>query len=300
MNSKDEFQNKAVTSISLDDALLDFILSREAMLCSAGTTRLYTKILTPFIKWLKENGLSSPKDIEAKHIRLYLANLAKRGLSSSYVHCNARNIKTLIIFCLNEGYINQPIRFEMPRLAKKALPYLTVEQLHKVFLGCTTPRDKALILLMTDTGLRRAEICDLTWNDINLKTGIVLCRKGKGNKARTVVIGVKTRRALLAYSHDIHHETKDAVFQTKAGTRLTDNGLRSLLIRIGNNAGIHLSPHMLRRTFATLALKAGMSIVHIQGLLGHASIEQTRSYIQSITEDVIEAHHEHSPIDSFI
>ena len=57
---------------------------------------------------------------------------------------------------------------------------------------------------------------------------------------------------------------------------------------------------MLRRTFATLSIKAGMNLVHLQGLLGHSSIEMTRHYIQMLDEDLIEAHKEFGPIDKFL
>jgi len=74
--------------------------------------------------------------------------------------------------------------------------------------------------------------------------------------------------------------------------------LRSLLLRIGKKAGIHLSPHALRRTFATLSLQNGMDIVSLQTLLGHSSLETTRRYIQWLDSDLLEDHRKHSPADN--
>jgi hypothetical protein len=67
------------------------------------------------------------------------------------------------------------------------------------------------------------------------------------------------------------------------------NVLRSILLRISERSGIHIAPHALRRTFATLALKAGMNPLHLQGLLGHSSLEMTRRYAQMMDEDLVEA-----------
>jgi integrase/recombinase XerD len=60
---------------------------------------------------------------------------------------------------------------------------------------------------------------------------------------------------------------------------------------------VHIAPHALRRTFATLALKAGMNPLHLQGLLGHSSLEMTRRYVQMMDEDLVEAHRMYGPVD---
>ncbi len=80
---------------------------------------------------------------------------------------------------------------------------------------------------------------------------------------------------------------------------MSPEGLGSVLKRISKRAGIHLTSHALRRTFATLSLKAGMNLIHLQGLMGHSSIEMTRHYVKTLDEDLLNAHQEHGPIDSF-
>ena len=90
------------------------------------------------------------------------------------------------------------------------------------------------------------------------------------------------------------------VFQCGPGKRFTISGMRSWVLRIGKRAGIKLSPHALRRTFATLALKAGMNVFQLQGLLGHSSLEMTRRYVAMLDEDLVDAHKKHGPIDHFL
>ncbi len=125
-------------------------------------------------------------------------------------------------------------------------------------------------------------------------------RKTKNKKARSVFIGIKTRRALLRYRRTISHEDNDPLFQTYSGTRLKPSGLRQVLRRIGEKSGIKFSAHDLRRTFATLSLRAGMNVLHLQSLLGHSSLEMTRRYVEMVREDLSEAHKEHGPIDHFL
>lgn len=296
----DEKQKWALASFALRDAYTDFILSRQAMLCSPKTLNWYTFTLGKVIEWWIENGITTPQEIEARHVRAYLSLMAGKGLADTYIHNHARAIRTLLKFFQTEKYITTPVTFQMPSMADKRLPCLSTEDVQKLLTDCQNPRDKAVILLMVDTGLRRAEVCALNWEDVEISNGLVRVVRGKGGKARSVVVGVSTRRALLAYRRKINPQPDQPLFQTKEAGRFTNNGLRSLLLRIGERAGVKVSPHALRRTFATMSLRAGMNLLHLQGLLGHSTIEMTRRYVQMVDDDLLEAHNTHGPIDNFL
>jgi integrase/recombinase XerD len=293
-------QKWAVASYHLQDAYTDFILSRQAMLCSPATLRFYSSTAGKFMQWLEQNGVLKPEEISTHHVHAYLSGLVEKKLSDWYINGHARAIKTTIRFFHEEKYIPELIKFKMPAVAKKRLLSFNIEQVQQIIKSCSNPRDKALILLLVDSGLRRAEVCTLDWADIDISTGIVRVERGKGGKARSVIIGVHTRRALLKYRHEISHEDNEPVFQTVRGKRITHDGLRSLVVRVGKQAGIHITPHALRRTFATLSLRAGMNLIQLQGLLGHSTLEMTRHYVDMMEEDLVQAHREHGPIDSFI
>ena len=296
----DEKQKWALASYALRNAYTDFILSRQAMLCSPKTINWYSFTLGKVIEWMVENGITMPKEIEARHIRAYLSSMAGKGLADSYIHNHARAIRTLLAFFHNEEYITTPITFQMPSIAEKRLPCLSSEDVQKLLADCQTPRDKAVILLMVDTGLRRAEVCALNWEDVEVSSGLVRVVRGKGGKARSVVVGVSTRRAILAYRRQLNPQSDQPLFQAKGGGRFTNNGLRSLLLRVGERAGVKVTPHALRRTFATMSLRAGMNLLHLQGLLGHSTIEMTRRYVNMVDDDLLEAHKTHGPIDNFL
>lgn len=287
-------------TLALKDGYLDFILSRKAKLVSEGMIKFYDCTAKTFLNYLEEKGIKTVDEISASHVRAFLSSLHERGLSDSYIHGNARAIRTMVRFFHFEGYTSKLIKFDMPKVEKKRLPFLKLEEVQLVLKACNSKRDKALFLFMIDTGLRRAELISLNWKDVNIENGVIVVRRGKGGKPRSVIIGIKTRRALLAYKRKINPEESEPLFQTRNGTRFTKDGFTSLFRRISNKSNIHISPHMLRRTFATLALKAGMNLVHLQGFLGHSSIEMTRHYIQMLDEDLIEAHNLFGPIDNFI
>ena len=92
------------------------------------------------------------------------------GASEQYVHNHARAVRTFVRFLHEEKYTPDLIKFAMPPLSKQRLPYLKADEVMKVLEYCQNPRDKAIILLMVDTGIRRAELIDLNWGDIDLKS----------------------------------------------------------------------------------------------------------------------------------
>ena len=221
-------------------------------------------------------------------------------MSDSYINLHARSIRTLLLFWHEEKYIPERVKFKMPSIAAKQLRFLTAKEVQIIVDACETARDKALVLLMVDTGARRGEVCALNWQDVDIATGLIRIVEGKGGKTRSVVVGVKTRRALLAYRREVDSEPAKPLFQTSDGFRLLEMGVRSVMVRLSQKTGVQVSPHALRRTFATLSLKAGMNPLHLQALLGHTTLEMTRRYIQMVDDDLVEAHREYGPIDNIL
>jgi site-specific recombinase XerD len=243
--------------------------------------------------------VTSPQEITARHVRKYLAQLVGTGKSDTTVHDHARTIKTLLRFWHAEGYLAAPIIFAMPRLLKKRLPVLTADQLKQVLSSGLSSRDSALIMFIADSGLRRAEVCALNWEDIDIASGLLCVRRGKGGKTLAAVIGAGTRRALLAYRRTVKsQEGASPVFLARSGTRLTPAAVMLLFQRLSQRTGIHLTAHALRRTFVILSLRGGMDVLHLQALLGHSSLEMVRPYAQMIDDDLLQDHHAHSPIDN--
>ena len=292
-------QKQTLASVSLKDAYTDFELSRRAMQCTSATLAFYKYTAGRFLSWLTERGIASPDEVQAKHVREYLAELVGNGKSDNTVHDNARAIKTLLRFWNIENYMPSPIAFAMPKVSKKRLPCLTAEELSKVIAACKNPRDKALVLFMADSGLRRSEVIALNWVDVDMTSGLVTVRRGKGGKARSAVVGATTRRTLLQYRRTLKDSSNNApLFQTREGTRFVSDGFIQIFNRMRKRSGIHVTPHALRRTFVILSLRADMDVLHLQAMLGHSSLEMVQHYAQMVDDDLLREHKAHSPIDN--
>lgn len=271
----------------------DFMLSRQAMRCTRSTLEWYTFTTGAFVKWLSENGVLTPDEITARHVRQFLVNL--EGKSSNTIHGNARAIRTFVKFLYAEGHITQPVKFDMPKLEQKRLACLTAEQVQTV-LKAANCRDRALVSVLVDTGLRRAELSALNWSDVDFQTGLVRVVRGKGGKFRTVATGAKTRRYLLAWRRQCPN-IEGALFQTSQGERLEGDAIRRVCKRLGQRTGVQFSPHALRRTAATLLLKSGCDLETLRRILGHSSLEMLSVYVSLMDGDIQEAARKHSPID---
>lgn len=299
----------ATTDINVTDAFDSFMLSREAMYVTDSTLSFYQYNLTKFIKWLRERNYTSVQLISANVVREYLSELRTRQsktnkekkLSDAYIHGNARSIRTFLRFCLEEGFIEKPVKFKMPILSKKQLRVLNEEEVLKVLASCERLRDKCIFSLMVDTGLRLTEVCSLNWQDFSIVKGTLRVMSGKGRNYRVVACGAKSKVLLRRYYQEIKGEIDEDtplfLLDDESG-RLTSRGLGSVLLRLQAKSGVKFSAHALRRTFAKLALRSGMDIVHIQNMMGHENIETTRHYIQDLDEsDIIMAARRFSPID---
>jgi len=286
-----------LASLNLQDGYTDFTLSRQAMNCTPSTMLFYQFTAGSFVLWIASQGVTDPQQVTARHVRQYLAMLIDQGRKDTTVHAHARAIRTLVRFWYAENYIPTLIKFDMPKLSRKRLPVLTAEQLQQVVKACNV-RDRAIVLFMVDSGLRRGELINLHWADVDIQTGLVRVRQGKGRKDRSAVIGAKTRRALLAYRRTLSSRNDNSpLFQTNEGTRFTGNGLMMVFRRLAKRTGINFSAHALRRTFAILSLRAGMNPLHLQNLGGWADLEMVQHYAQMVDEDLLQEHHAHSPID---
>ncbi len=288
-----------LASFALRDAYTDFVLSRQAVQCTPATLTFYNYTAGKFLQWLEQKSVTTPQEVTARQVREYLAEVAANGKSDKTVNANARAIRTLVRFWHTEGYMPELIKFAMPKIAKKRLPVLTADELTKVIAACENPRDKAIVLFMADSGLRRAEVIALNWGDVDMQSGLVKVAKGKGGKARSAVIGANTRRALLAYRRTVQSVTDNApMFQARGGTRLTGTGLLLIYRRLSQRTGIHFSPHAMRRTFVILSLRAEMDVLHLQAMLGHASLDMVQRYAQMVDDDLLQSHRKSSPIDN--
>ena len=289
--------------ITLIEMLDSYLLDAMARQLFPKTLNFYQQQLRPFLAYVAQFGVERPEQLTARHIRAYLVSLRQRELSDNSIHAAARAIRAFCNFMVNEDVLTEsPMRkVQMPRRSKRILPAFTPEEMEKLVLACTHPRDRAIILFLADTGCRASEFVALNEGDVDLREGIVVIREGKGRKDRVVYMGVAARRELARYFRERGEMwCRDPLWiSLTTAKRLTTSGLRILLRRVGKRAGVdHCHPHTFRRTCALWSLRAGMDIYRLQRIMGHADLTMLQRYLALAHDDVQEAHRKHGAVDS--
>ena len=158
----------------------------------------------------------------------------------------------------------------------------------------TGMRNYVMMRLMLDTGLRLSEAVNLKWRDLDLNTGKLMVRQGKGAKDRTLWIGDADLELLRAWRE---RQAKDVngnpehVFTTLEGKPVSPRYVQQMVKRYATKAGIqkNIHPHTLRHTFATDLYRETSKIRLVQKALGHANLSTTQIYTHIVDEELEEA-----------
>jgi len=158
----------------------------------------------------------------------------------------------------------------------------------------TSHRNKMMIQLMLDTGLRLAEACSLRWKDVNLTSGKLMVRQGKGAKDRTLWIGENRLEALREWKErqiEWLDKAPEHVFTTREGKPLNHRYVQDMVSNYSEKAGIdkNVHPHTLRHTFATDLYRETGKIRLVQKALGHADLSTTMIYTHIVDDELEDA-----------
>ena len=151
-------------------------------------------------------------------------------------------------------------------------------------------RDRAILELLYGAGLRLGEAARSDVTDLDLRSGVLLVRNGKGRKDRIVPICGAAATALELYVTEGRPELATgidaALFLSRDGARLGGAGLRARIRYYGHRIGVRLIPHALRHTCATHLLRGGADLRHVQALLGHRRLTTTALYTRVAITDL--------------
>ncbi len=289
----------------LERAALPFMLDCEARRLTPQTRAYYEARLRQFRAWCAPQGITRLEEVTPELLRAWFAGMVTRGLAEDTQATAARVARTFFNFCVAEGLLeSSPMnKVRLPRPSKRILPAFTPQEVNALLEAAResddADRDRALLLVLLDTGVRASELVRLTPADIDLRSGAVMVRAGKGKKDRVVFCGARTRKALVRH---LSGDDSGVLWRSRmTGEPLTHWGVRSILKRLGDRAGMtHVSAHKFRRTFCLWSIRAGMDLVSLSRLMGHEDISLLRRYAAQLTDDLATAHREHGPVDTLL
>lgn len=286
-----------------------FLTAKKSEGLSPATLAIYTRAVNRFASWLRSQGLSDVTSVTPHIVRKYLVELDSHGFKSSTVHDYTRPVKTMLRFLFQEGVTTVDVfaKVAMPKQDRPVLPAFSTEDVTRLLDACAgsshPARDRAIVSVLIDTGLRAQELCDLVIGDVDAKTGLIVVRNGKGGKGRSVWLGAAASKALLRYllSRPKADPGEPLFPSHSSGEHMTTNGLHQTCKRLGKRAGVkNCAPHTFRRSFAIWSLRAGMDIFRLSKLMGHADVDILKQYLALDANDLQAAHNEHGALDSIL
>lgn len=273
------------------------------------TVKAYRIDITQFLDYLTENQLLLDKSginnyLDYLH-KKYRQRTVKRKIASIKAFFNYLDYEERIE---NNPFNKVRVRFKEEQLLPRSVSQEIIEELLKYMYQQKRNgelskwkrrlllRDICVIELLFMTGMRISELCELHQDSIDLSKGIIRVY-GKGAKERVVPIGnTKVLQLLREYREEFEKQIQGNFFVNRYGEPLSTQTVRLMLRHYTKAVGIeqHITPHMLRHSFATLLLEKGVDIRIIQQLLGHASIVTTQIYTNVASEQkkkILEMYH---------
>lgn len=271
---------------------------------SLNTTEGYRRDLLQFAEFLKEIPV---EQVALSKLREFVDQLRTRGISNRSIGRKISALRGFFGFLTEEGLfgVDPSELLAAPQTGSQLPKYLDSNTVDRLLDAPDKGagkglRDRAMLDLLYATGLRVSELVKLRVSDVDELQGVVRVI-GKGNKQRIVPVGRQALASLEQYRQDLRPRllkgrSSPYLFITARGTAMTRQSFWSLLRNHGKKAGIfhHLSPHLLRHTFATHLLEGGADLRSVQAMLGHSDIGTTQIYthvMQSRLKSTVEQHH---------
>lgn len=265
---------------------------------SENTLLYYEKENRHFLEWSARNNIFCIEDVTPNILRDYFAELKQRR-NAGGVHASFRAIKVMFFFYEfeyePENYHNPFHKVKIPAAKIQPLKGIEKEDVQKmlnVFEGRNLSRNKAMIACLASSGCRANEFLDLNIEDVNLITGSVRIKHGKGDKYRITFIGKEAIKLLRKYlAKRTNLEPDSPLWLNESNERMTVSGFRYLVYKYSKIAKIpRTGLHNFRRCFALSLYRKGVEILVISKLLGHSSVEITKRYLNITEEDLHLAH----------
>jgi integrase/recombinase XerD len=271
------------------EALEDYKAGYMAARNLAENTRFkYETNVTQFLVFLQGIGVGDITQVGPNHINAYLAHLDRQGLTGNTRRNKLVTIRTFFSWLKAQELISvNPAKAVVPPQREEKEPrVLTKEEYQRLLSVITKPRDRAIIQLLLQTGIRLSEIQRLTTADYHLPKRITkdalgtLRIVGKGRKTRTVLLNTKACEALASWLKARPEVESNALFLSNRNQPMSRRGFQHVVKSYLAKAGItDAGVHTLRHTFATHHIAMGTDLVTVQEFLGHASLDTTKVYI---------------------
>lgn len=282
--------------MKLNDALSEYLVDLSVRNYTPKTINVYRCKMTLFLRYCAKQGINDLEDLRVTHVKSFASSILERGKKASYANSMCKTIKAFVQWAYEEDYGGWNTRDgKWPTIKKGTtkIPTFTPDQVRKILKSCKgngylEVRDRCIITVFVDTGVRAQELCSIKPEDVH-DTYILI--HGKGRKERIAAITDTMRREMLRYdraraSFFQDKFAEDCYFLSIRGHALCASTLKCLVKkRCEGISGVRCCPHDFRHFFAAQQIKNGTDIYTLCTMLGHSSVNTTAIYASSLSDE---------------
>ena len=261
---------------------------------SPSTIYGYNKEVNKFLDYIISINILNINLISTSTVRQYFYYAREnRGLCQSSISKIIAIVKSFFNYLEEEEIIiKNPTRkirvpkkvCRIPSVMSKYEVDLIIKSVDFAPLRCrkNNTRDKLVLSLLYYTGIRKSELLNLNWTDLNLSRSTVIIRHGKGGKDRLIPLHKEVTMLLDKYLEKRLPLKTDALIIGEQGKRMCNCSFVNLLKMYFALSGLKrkgYTAHSFRHSFATHLVEAGVDLFKVQKLLGHSSLDTTKIYI---------------------
>lgn len=272
---------------------------------SSKTVESYKTDILQFFHFIKlEFELEDALQVKNNQVRAFVVQLVNDKRKPTSIKRKISALKSFYKYHQKIGKLktNPADKINSPKIPERLPKFVEQQKINKLFEEPEKyfkntfegMQEKLLIDVLYSTGMRRQELINLKWSDINFSSNQVKVT-GKGNKQRLIPIGNELVNSLRIFQNTQINQLKNIpkaayVFLTKDGNQLYPNYVyRIVKLHIGHcSTAEKKSPHVLRHSFATHMSNNGAKLNDIKELLGHASLASTQVYTHNTIEQLKE------------
>lgn len=284
--------------MEIEDVLKEYYYYCEAKGFTKKTLINKRQELKQLLGYLVEKrAVTELASITTFDLKAYVRMKQIKGLQPQSIVSMFKTIHAFFGWCVREEYleVNIASKVDTPKVQKKVIDGFTGKEVQDMVAAFTfknylEARNKAIIAMLADTGLRAMEIRGLQFTNVKETTILV---NGKGNKERIVFISPALKRILIKYQRlrKAYFQNKNVTsnyFLSYQGAGLSHVALDSVVKEAGKRAGVtkkKVSPHVFRHFYAVACLsEGGMDVYSLSRLLGHADVSVTQRYLHSMND----------------
>lgn len=286
----------------LDDALKEFLLECSVRQYTWKTIKGYRNGIEFFINYLKqEHGLTKIEDITTVHIKAFFRYQQKRKRKETYLNGLLKSFRSFFKYLAAEEYImsNPVLKVTWMKEPKTIIKTFSDDEVRRMIEAYPeddyqSVRNRAIIAMLFDTGIRNYELCTLPEGNINDNYIVIF---GKGKKERQVGKSPYLAKAFLKYERmkkyyfEYKNVKSDTYFLSRTGRPLTNEAVERIVKKAGESAFVsselRCSPHTCRHYFAQCQLRNGMDVYSLSRIMGHENIKITQRYLQGLQDNEV-------------